>query len=418
MTPPRRSLLDRPAFALLWVALGVLVALGAAWSVALHENHHEDLWIYSSGAAVGWGGQSPYETARIRERVARQFPPEADPGHKTLVENCGFFLAPQAMLAFAPALPFPWTVAKALWCAGTVAFAAFAGWMLLPAFGNANAPVWLCGLAAFALLCNPMALFALVVGQTSLLFASCVVAGQWLYRSGWAAAGNFVWALAFFKPHLALPLLLLAWAMDGWRRMIGVGTWVLVLNVAAGIATTGQPLILIDYVRSLDEGHKAVEFNRIATNPHIGSWNRLLAAAGGPVRELGATGTILGYAAWFGACALRASLRRTRPDTAWMLAAVAVGIPLCCQTLPYELPILILILPWVVERLRGGSIPVAGLAVLSAAAALLLGGEGSTIDRFARAVGSPVFTRLMESHQSFFVALCAGLVLLFPSPSK
>jgi hypothetical protein len=391
-------------FALLWLAIAMVYSGYMALCVAVLENHHEDLFIYSSGAAIGFRHESPYDTERIRARVAGQYPENA-----ILIDNCGYFLAPQAMLVFAPTLPFPWATAKILWCLGTVGLGAVAGWYLLSAFGKPPMPRWLPSVVAFTVLCNPMGILALVFGQTSLFFFGCVVLGQVVYRRGWHWLGNLIWALAFIKPHLALPLLLLAWYADGWKRAFGIAMWVLVLNVVAGLATTGNPLILAEYVRYLGEGHGTVKFNRITANPHISSWNRLLFTLGGTAVELGAVGTIASYAVWFGVCAARSAIRLVKPSLAWALAAVGCGIPLCCQTLPYELPVLILILPWVIESLRSSYRPIPILAIFFASMVLQLGGSGSIFDDFAKFTGSPLIHRLMESHQSFFVALLAAI---------
>ena len=83
----------------------------------------------------------------------------------------------------------------------------------------------------------------------------------------------------FVKPHLALPLVPLAWFLGGWKRAAGLVAVVAGLNLAGG-ALTGSPLLVLDYLRELAGRHQAVTFNRAADNPQISSWNRALIAAG------------------------------------------------------------------------------------------------------------------------------------------
>lgn len=405
---PRTSLFHSRWFAAGIVAIAVAISLYTSLCVAILENHHEDLWIYSSGSRLGMSGFSPYESGFVQARVSNQYP-----GKDDLINNCGFFLTPQAILEFVPALIFPWTTTKVLWCIFTVGLGASTGWYLLKVFTK-SPPLAMAGLwnafAAFAMLCNPMSLFALVVGQTSIFFFACVVLGQLVRRKHLYRTCEFIWALAFIKPHMALPLMLLAWYDGGWRRVLGITIWVVSLNLFAS-AIVSSPSFFLEYVQYLGQGHQTVEFNRVAINTHISSWNRLLIALGGPAFELGAVGTLAGYAVWFGLCAARCCWVKRWPSLEWALATVGCGIPLCCQTLPYELPVLLLVLPWVFASFRSGGRIAPALAILAGAMALQLGGDGSIFHNFAAFTGSHFVFKLMESHQSLFVAVMAGTVL-------
>ena len=404
--PAPSSIFHTRWFALAWVAFGIAWSTYTALCVAVNENHHEDLLIYSSGAALGISRESPYDTERVRDRVAKQYP-----GEYVLIDNCGFFLTPQAILEFAPILPLDWKPAKIIWCLATVGWGAAAGWFLLTAFEKRSVPRWLCGVVAFAVLCNPMSLFALVIGQTSIFLLGCIVLGQMAQRNKRHRLGEFLWALAFIKPHLALPMLLLAWYDGGISRPVGILIWVFGLNVYASLVA-GKPLLMLEYVQYLGEVHGTIRYNDIAANPHISSWNRLMIALGGPTVELGAFGTVASYAVWFSLCAVRFAVMRCRPGIEWVLAAVSCGIPLCCQALPYELPILCLILPWVVASFLSGARLAPVLALVFAAMAMQLGGDGSSFDQLAKLSGSALIGRLMESHQSLCIAALAAVVLI------
>ncbi len=389
---------------------GVLIAGWWSGRVALKENHHEDLWIYTSGAKFGLSGESPYDSPKMHARVAEQY---QDPD---LIANNGFFLTPQAILVFAPFAPLPWVAAKLLWCALMVGLSAAVAWKL-KAFVPGAFPPWFTAAAAVVILCNPLSLFVLIVGQTTLLVVACAVLGQAAHNAGRIRLGALLWAIAFIKPHLAIPLLPLAWFLSGWRRPAEIIAWVAGLNFAAGMLVTGSPLFVIDYLAYLQQGHKSVEFNRVGANMQITSWNRLVVANGGPVRELGMLGTLLGYGVWFGLLAVRNGLKK--PSPSWALAGCAVGAPLCCQLLPYELPLLVLVLPYLGELLASEN-PRDRLAAVLVAAfgtfALLPGGEGGMSENFADIFGSwPGIRDVLMSHRALGVACLAGTVLIHGS---
>lgn len=392
--------------------LGILIAGWWAGRVAYQENHHEDLWIYTSGATFGFRGESPYNTPKMHDRVAERFDDD------DLIQNNGFFLTPQAILVFGPITPLPWTLAKLVWCALMIGLTATTAWKL-KTFVPGDLPPWFTAAAAVILLCNPLTLFVLIVGQTTLLVVACAVLGQAIHHAGRPRVAAFVWAIAFIKPHLAIPLVPLAWFLSGWRRPVEILIWVGLLNILAGIVVTGSPWFVFEYLDYLQQGHQSVEFNRVALNKQITAWNRLLVANGGPVWELGLHGTLAGYGVWFGLLAVR-SLMGVALSPSWALAACAIGAPLCCQLLPYELPLLALILPYLGELLASPNRRDRWAAVIVAACgtfALLPGGEGSAAEEIANFLGATEGIRdVWMSHRSLGVAALAGSILIHGSP--
>ena len=389
----------------------VLIAGWWAGHVAVEDNHNEDLWIYTSGATFGLRGETPYDTPKMHARVAEQYQDQ------DLIQNNGFFLTPQAILVFAPFVPLPWMAAKLLWCAVIIALSAAVAWKLI-AFVPGAFPPWFTAAAVVVVLCNPLSLFVLIVGQTTLLVVACAVLGQAAHNAGWRRMGALVWAIAFIKPHLAFPLLPLAWFLSGWRRPVEIVAWVAGLNVLAGVVVTGSPLFVLDYLAYLQQGHQSVEFNRVGVNRQITSWNRLVVANGGPAWELGMSGTLLGYGAWFGLLFARSRFQKISPS--WALAACAIGAPLCCQLLPYELPFLVLVMPYLGEMLASEN-PRDRLAALLVAAsgtfAILPGGEGSSVESFAHTFGFTSGLRdVLLSHRSLGVAGLAGIIWFHGSP--
>ena len=70
--------------------------------------------------------------------------------------------------------------------------------------------------------------------------------GQWCFERGRPACGVLLWSLCFVKPHVALPLVALAWALGGWRRAAGLVAGVAGLNLLGATVVGGSPLFLRD----------------------------------------------------------------------------------------------------------------------------------------------------------------------------
>jgi hypothetical protein len=373
-------------------------------------NHHQDLFIYRAGSLLGLRGGSPYDREALRELVRGQYP-----GDDSLAENCGFFLAPQAVGVYAPFAALPWPVAKAAWSLLSFGLAGLAVWRLT-AF--CTFPDWsrrFLPLAAAGLLLNPIVLAGMIVGQTSLLFFACVVLGEAAYRAGWRRLAGLLWAVPFCKPHLALPLLPLAWYLGGWRRAAGLAVWVAGLNALGGLVSTGSPLLLKDYLDYLAASHKAVVFNRVDMNYQITSWNRLLFGWTGKVIELGAVGTLAGYAVWGGLALGRAARAGRRPTAGWAVAAAGVGALLCCQALAYELVLLGLVVPHVLDLAAAGRrglvlVFLLGLGLASVPFEVIqILGEGGRLGAWEGAIAS---------HRSTGVALLAVTLLVGGWPRR
>lgn len=316
-------------------------ALEANLLPALFPSKTPDLFIIRAGVVIALRGESPYDADKVQAMVAEQFPTDAK-----LIANSGFFRPPATIPILAPVAILPYPAAKVLWAIGVI-LSATAMLFLLRTFGTR----WPIGgveqLLPAILLLNYLTLVVLELGQTSFLFVGCVAAGQWCFERGRATTGTFLWAVPFIKPHLALPLLVLAWYLGGWKRAMALVAAVFASNVVGCLMVGRSPLFLWDYLQFLGSGHTAVVFNRAELNPTITSWNRLLFATGGPLVEQTAGITLAGYLVWFGLVAGRVAITGARPSPAWGAAAAAVGGVLCAQVLSYELLFLSLVVPWV-----------------------------------------------------------------------
>ncbi|MDB5306789.1 MAG: hypothetical protein JWO38_991, partial [Gemmataceae bacterium] len=376
---------------------------------AVGANTFPDFFIYRAGAVIGLRGESPYDIPRIRALVADQYP-DPDPTPDSFVNNCGYFLPPMAVLIYAPFAALPWAAAKVAWAVLTAAAAL--GIVRLPDLfrrpGERPAgPGLVWGqLVPFLLVVNFLALAVVQVGQTTLLAVGCVAFGQWCFERGRPLLGAVLWAVPFMKPHLALPLLPLAWYLGGWKRAGGVLGVVAGLNLVGASVVGGSPLFLHDYLEFLSAGHKAVAFNLAERNYEITSWNRLLFVATEGFAgtrflvEQTAGTTLAGYLIWFGLVVGRCAAAGVRPSPAWAAAAAAVGAVWCPQVLGYEALFLAVAVPWVRELFD------AGLRVRGWAAAFTLGAQLVPY-QLAAAVG-------VDFHRPLGVAVLAVLVLAGP----
>ena len=309
------------------VAAALLLAFGAYWALA--ANVFLDLFIFRTAAQLALRADNPYHIPAIRAAVAGQYPDD-----ERLIDNCGFFMPPGALVGFFPLALLPWQGAKLFWVA-LGAFAAFAVGRTVALFrpaGRPPVPGLIGAILPFLLVLNFLVLAVVMVGQTPLIAAGCVVAGLAAFGRGWNTAGAVLWALPFAKPHVALGLLPLAWYLGGGE------------------------LSLIDYVQWAGAGHKAVAFNRAELAYEMTSWNRLLYVASGGrwLVEQSAPTILVSYAVGFALVFFRCAAARTKPSEAWALAMAAALSVVCPQVLAYELVGLVLAVPWVRDLFASG----------------------------------------------------------------
>jgi hypothetical protein len=373
---------------------------------ALFPSRTPDFFIIRSGAVIALRGESPYEPEMVQAMLAQQFPNDPQ-----LVANSAFFLPPETLPIYAPFAALPYPIAKVAW-AIVLTLSAIAVLLVFRTFGTNWPPSLNEQFLPVIVLLNYLTLAIVELGQTSFLFVGCVLAGQWCFERSrqkgfsrnWsnfhAWLGTFLWAIPFIKPHLAFPLLPLAWYLGGWKRALAILAVVVGLNIVGCLMIGRSPLFLWDYVHYLGSTHKQVIFNRADLNPTITSWNRLLFKLGGPLVELSALGTLASYLVWYGLVIGRVALAGKFPSPAWAAAVTAVGGVFCSQVLIYELLVLVLVIPWVRGLFAEGYRNRGGLAVGLLCLQLI-------------PVGTMVKFRV-EFHPAIGVALLAVLVMVGP----
>jgi hypothetical protein len=327
-----------------WLALAVGIigfVLFLAFQIPPANGIQIDFFIYSSGVKMAWAGEWPYDPARMTEIVAAAFPP----GPGDVPVECGFFLSPQAIALLAPWAFLPWTAARWAWVA-TSALGAVACGSLAWTFGRAPAcrgAGW--GLIAAAVLLNPLTLRAVSLGQTALFIVGCVAAGQYARERGRPVLAALLWSACGLKPHLGLPLILFTAYQGGLRWAAAVAAAV-AAGVVLGAAVLGNPVtVILDYALYLGPRYQAVGFNRVAYD-QILSWNRLVAAVGGPHIELSAGPALAGVAVAAGLLWAVRVRNRPRPSDSWALAAAVAWAPLVGPLHGYELVAWALMAPY------------------------------------------------------------------------
>ncbi|MCS6863701.1 MAG: glycosyltransferase 87 family protein [Gemmataceae bacterium] len=383
-------------------AVFTLIALGFA--VAPHLL--PDFYIYRLGSELALRGQSPYDLATIRRHVAQQFP-DPEPTADSFVNNCGYFLPPQALIVFAPFAVLPWGVAKIAWAllqgAAALAIARVPRLWLAASLVGQPAPIgrWL----PFFLLVNFLTLGVAMVGQTTLLTTGCIAAGLWCWSRStrWGFwPGILLWSVPFIKPHVALPLIAVAWFVGGWKRAAALVGVVVAFNLLGSWLVSDSPRFVRDYLNFLRDSHHAVAFNQAARNYEITSWNRLLFVttdrlmAQPVVIEQTATITLAAYGVWLGVVLVRCALGGVKPAATWVLAAGVVGSVGCPQVLGYEALVLVLTVPWIRDLFA------AGWGGWGTVAALVLGFQALPIQVLA-----PLG---FDFHRPLGVAVLAGVV--------
>jgi Glycosyltransferase family 87 len=407
-----------------WLLLtaGLLVYLALAARTLPHDNQL-DLFVYRAGAQIALGGESPYETKRMLAVVIAQFPPKD--ANDLFAHNCGFFLPPQAIVLFTPfAKMKSWSEAESIWFFVLTLFGALCG-TLAWTFGRTAAH---CGtgwaIIVLVLLLNPLTLPTLVVGQTPLLFAGCIALGQYCFERDCPRMGCLLWALTFFKPHLALPFLALAAILGSWKRTGGIVLFVAALNLLGGLLTygtlTGAFDLFGEYVDYIGSAHKDVVFNRVDQNYQILSWNRIVAALGEPAIELQISTVLAGFAVWAALIAVRLRLvapwrdvfDRNKLDPAYLLAVTAVGSLFFNQVLASEMLLLVLLAPMILQHIdanrRRDVWALVGLLIF-----LML--PFNFMDQIADGLGLEPASRgrtLLRSHKCFGMGALAGWLLV------
>jgi hypothetical protein len=348
-----------PALWILGTALGAHALLLPL--VILPRSKGMDFFTIYNATRVPMTGHSPYETGVVdhdhpgfRDAVPDQskwfIRASKNPrtSYRTIVERIGLFYPPQAYLIFYPFSRLPWSPALACWTVFlTLAVLACGSltWTFDLESQGRSPTVEALVIAAFLL--NPITELHFSQGQSTILMCAGVALGQWALRRGYFWLAAFFWSFAAIKPQLGILLLGLTLFAGGWRFCVATALMTVGLNVLGGLATTGDPLMMLGLWQG-GQTHVGESFFNSAQSADIISWIRVVYVLTGyeiamtPVRNL--AGIFLWMGLVLGAAWPRGGLRWALP---YWLATAAVGSVVFGLSHAYDLVMFILLVPYI-----------------------------------------------------------------------
>ena len=222
---------SRKSWLLLTAGLIAYLVLAAR---TLPDDNQLDLFVYRTGAQLALAGESPYDSQRMSNEIAKTFPPK---DANDFANNCGFFLPPQGIVLFSLfAKMKSWVAAEAVWFLLLTLFGISAEpWPGRSAARRASRMGW--AIIVVVLLLNPVTLPTLVVGQTPLLFAGCIALGQYCFERQTAEHGLLPLGTDVLQAEPGVAVLALAAILGGWKRAGGIALIVALLNLLGGLLT-------------------------------------------------------------------------------------------------------------------------------------------------------------------------------------
>ena len=327
--------------------------------VVLRRAPTFDFFFYYLSCRVPLTGQSVYKEGAFdfehpvfrdaARAFARRFsfPENFSPG-MTADGQQALLYPPQPWLVFLPFSRLPFDIALTAWMAFLALLAVSCGtlsWTFDETDRHRTALTQ--ALVAAAFLLNPLMEMYLSTGQATLLICAGVAMGRWMQRRGhqWLAA--FLWSFCTIKPQLGLELMALSVLAGGWRFFARVCIATATLTVVAGLAVTGDPLMVLGL---LDSGHVDEYHNHVWNSPRffgIVSWNRIAYLLTGRVINLSLMHMFVGHISWIGLVVGRSLLRRGhRWLLPYWLAAAACGSLLGGSAHNSDVVLLILVVPY------------------------------------------------------------------------
>ena len=365
-----------------WVVLIAVISIHTLiiTKVGLKILPGTDFFAYYLSARALMTGHSPYEAARDWYNFDDPVFHDASVAHfqlrgwneasgrealmKYVISSglTGVLYPPQAYLILLPFSRLPWNLALGTWVAfltvaclacGTLAWSFDRG----PSPRTPMAGVWIIAV----MLLNPLTLYSMAYGQIVLVICASVALGQWAVRRGYYRAGVIIWSFCVVKPQLGFPFLVLSYLLGGWRQFRDVCLAGAILNLVSGLALSGDPMMVVDYLRSLHgsavESYMSDKYNRVE-NDEIVSWDHVLWVLGGPSVALNALRVFAGYATWGLLLASRIYLgaRRGCCPAFYLAAAISASL-ICAHTHNHDMVLLWLLIPYVLWLWDNGHHP-------------------------------------------------------------
>lgn len=367
MSDPTRTRKRRDPWIGLSIALLTLATHAYLFrAVSLPRGQGRDyIYMYLSTRAA-LDGQSPYRTDALFSEYLRTFPDrhiplegdEPYPGGILSLESIRpicFFYPPQSFFVLGPFSKLDWEESLIGWViALTIATIAAAFCVVHLGAGRSHSRTMTAIILAVLLL-NPLTQLSLSLGQTGLLVVAFVLASLWCVRRERPLLASVPMALAAIKPHFLPPFLVMLLLVGGSRPVLFTLVLSAILNVLGGLATTGNPGLIAEYLASTSRNYLNLHHNGPESEFIVG-WNRLAWVLGGVSVELGATRILAGYLIWGALFALRWRNKGPNSPTPEHLLAISTTIALfCTSSHGYDLVMLALVVPYALRCFRNSS---------------------------------------------------------------
>ncbi len=205
----------------LFCAFLVMLALASARQLVISPSHGQDFRDFFAAATLVAQGHDPYDAASLaREQDALYNQPDhRRPGDSAYYDPIPYPQGPWVAMALVPTTLLPWQAAYVLYLVSAVTAIAAAAWACLRVLGWSGRALQL---AVAATVLSPVAFINLFQGQP-VPFLLAAFAGAWvLLQRGRPTLAGMLVAIAWIKPHIGLPLLLVLAIISpaGVRRLL------------------------------------------------------------------------------------------------------------------------------------------------------------------------------------------------------
>ncbi len=184
-----------------------VLALASARQLVVAPGHGQDFRDFFAAATLVAEGRDPYDAGALAQEQDRLYnqPDHLKPGDRGFYDALPYPQGPWVAMALVPVTPLPWQAAYVIYLIAAMTAVTTSAWVLLRLFGWSGHAL---RIAVGAVLFSPVAFINLFQGQP-VPFLLAAFAGAWvLIRGNRPTLAGALMAVAWIKPHIGLPLLL------------------------------------------------------------------------------------------------------------------------------------------------------------------------------------------------------------------
>jgi len=183
----------------------LVLALASARQLVISPSHGQDFRDFFAAGTLVAQGRDPYDvSALVREQdTLYNQPDHLKPGDRAFYDGIPYPQGPWVAMALAPFSGLPWQAAYLLYLLSAISAIAAAAWAFLNLLGWAGRARLL---AVGATVLSPVAFINLFQGQPVPFLLAAFAAAWTLLHRGRSMLAGMVLAIAWIKPHIGLPL--------------------------------------------------------------------------------------------------------------------------------------------------------------------------------------------------------------------